>query len=82
MALQVTPKFCKQYAQVGLAINEALQQYKDDVEAGVFPGPHFSPYKMSREELDKLAADLRSQNLHDAASSVAHAYGDSLKQDK
>ena len=48
----------------------------------MFPGPHFSPYKMSREELDKLAADLRSQNLHDAASSVAHAYGDSLKQDK
>lgn len=80
--LQVTPKFCKQYAQVGLVVNEALQQYKEDVEAGVFPGPQFSPYKMSQQELDKLAENLSRRNLHAAASSVVDASGDTLKADK
>lgn len=78
----MTPKFCKQYAQVGLVINEALQKYKEDVEAGEFPGPQFSPYKMSQEELDKLTVELSNRGLHAAASSVADASSDTLKGDK
>jgi 3-methyl-2-oxobutanoate hydroxymethyltransferase len=78
--VQVTPKFCKQYAQVGLVINEALQQYREDVQSGVFPGPDFSPYKMSQEELDKFSAGLASKGLDAAASGVADASDDTLKE--
>lgn len=80
--LQVTPKFCKQYAQVGLAINEALQQYKEDVESGSFPGPDFSPYEMCEEELDKLTTGLIDRGLHAAVDSVASASSDTLKKRK
>ena len=35
---QFVPKFCKRYAQVGHAIQEGLLQFKEEVEAGEFPG--------------------------------------------
>eukprot|EP00526_Cylindrotheca_closterium_P016873 CAMPEP_0113606284 /NCGR_PEP_ID=MMETSP0017_2-20120614/2773_1 /TAXON_ID=2856 /ORGANISM="Cylindrotheca closterium" /LENGTH=313 /DNA_ID=CAMNT_0000514819 /DNA_START=204 /DNA_END=1145 /DNA_ORIENTATION=- /assembly_acc=CAM_ASM_000147 len=47
---QFVPKFCKKYAQVGLAIQGGLKEFKDDVESGVFPGEDYSPYKMTEEE--------------------------------
>ena len=78
----MTPKFCKQYAEVGLAINEALQQYKEDVESGSFPGPDFSPYKMSAEELHKLTTGLIDRGLHAAVDSVVSASSDTLKKSK
>jgi len=53
---QFVPKFCKKYAQLGHIIQEGLQEYKKEVESGVFPGEDFSPYVMKDEE--KKAFDL------------------------
>jgi 3-methyl-2-oxobutanoate hydroxymethyltransferase len=47
---QFVPKFCKQYAQLGHVIQESLQEYKADVETGVFPGLDYSPYVMKDDE--------------------------------
>ena len=47
---QFVPKFCKKYGNVGHMIQEGLQQYKEDVESGVFPGSAYSPYVMKEEE--------------------------------
>ena len=53
---QFVPKFCKKYAQLGHIIQEGLQEYKNEVESGAFPGKNFSPYVMEDEE--KKAFDL------------------------
>ena len=46
-----TPKFCKQFAQLGETIREGLQAFKDEVETGAFPTlEDHSPYKMSKKE--------------------------------
>jgi len=37
-----TPKFVKKYANLSQEIMKALQNFKDDVEKGVFPGPEHS----------------------------------------
>lgn len=37
-----TPKFVKKYANLSQEILKALQNYKDEVEKGVFPGPEHS----------------------------------------
>ena len=42
---KVTPKFCKQYASVGKAIQSALSQYREEVSSGAFPSTAFSPYR-------------------------------------
>jgi 3-methyl-2-oxobutanoate hydroxymethyltransferase len=55
---QFVPKFCKKYAQVGLAIQEGLQEFKADVEAGTFPGEEYSPYVMSEGEKETFDALL------------------------
>jgi 3-methyl-2-oxobutanoate hydroxymethyltransferase len=47
------PRFVKQYVHLGQQIVEALQQYKREVEEGVFPGPEHS-FGMAEEELKKL----------------------------
>lgn len=47
---QFMPKFCKQYAQVGHAIQSGLQEFKADVESGAFPSEKYSPYLMSDKE--------------------------------
>lgn len=79
---QFVPKFCKKYAQVGLAIQEGLQEFKADVESGVFPGEEYSPYVMSEGEkeafddlLRKDAAERgRKHELAAAKSSQADEY--------
>ena len=67
------PKFCKQYASVGLHIQQGLQDYKNDVESGAFPGEKYAPYTMKEEEkkqfeemLEKDAEDRLRR--HDAAA--------------
>lgn len=47
---QFMPKFCKQYAHVGHAIQSGLQEFKADVESGVFPSDEYSPYVMTEKE--------------------------------
>jgi len=47
------PRFVKQYVNLGQQIVEALQQYKREVEEGVFPGPEHS-FGIAEEELKKL----------------------------
>jgi 3-methyl-2-oxobutanoate hydroxymethyltransferase len=55
---QFVPKFCKQYAHVGHMIQQGLQEFKQDVESGVFPGEAYSPFKMANEEVSSFDALL------------------------
>ena len=53
---QATPSFCKSYASVGVDINRALTQYREEVESGVYPGSgtEYSPYKLRKGDLEDL----------------------------
>ncbi len=46
-----SPKFAKQYAQLGDAIVGAVRSYVDEVQAGTFPGPEHQ-YKPNRTAAD------------------------------
>ena len=64
------PKFCKRYAQVGHAITDGIEQFKQEVESGVFPDENYSPYVMSEEEKEKFEELLKGdaderEKLHD-----------------
>ncbi len=48
-----TPKFVKQYVNLAPQIREALENYRKEVEGGLFPGPEHS-FAMSAEEAEKL----------------------------
>ncbi|MFP4258692.1 MAG: 3-methyl-2-oxobutanoate hydroxymethyltransferase [Desulfovermiculus sp.] len=50
------PKFVKQYARLGQEMRRAISSYKQEVEAGIFPGPEhiFSMKQEEVEALDKL----------------------------
>ena len=48
-----TPKFVKQYINLSPLIREALVQYKNEVEEGLFPGPEHS-FAMKSEEAEKI----------------------------
>ncbi|MFP4393392.1 MAG: 3-methyl-2-oxobutanoate hydroxymethyltransferase [Desulfohalobiaceae bacterium] len=39
-----TPKFVKKYATLGQNLQQALQQYREEVEAGTFPSPEHTFY--------------------------------------
>lgn len=71
--LQVTPKFCKQYGQVGDAINKALLEYKEEVTNGSFPGSAHSPYKIGAADLDGFLNELQKLGFTNAASAAASA---------
>lgn len=60
----VAPSFCKMYANVGEVIQNALNEYQQDVKGGVFPGDDFSPYKMLKAETDQWE-DFREEILRD-----------------
>ena len=67
---QFVPKFCKRYGQLGHAIVKGLEEFKTDVEEGIFPGTEYSPYKMTEEEkvaFDALLAkdEEERQRIHD-----------------
>ncbi|XP_060668503.1 3-methyl-2-oxobutanoate hydroxymethyltransferase 1, mitochondrial isoform X1 [Ziziphus jujuba] len=70
---KVTPKFCKQYARVGDVINKALVEYKEEVSSGKFPGPAFSPYKISSTDVSAFLNELQKLGLDKAASAAAEA---------
>ncbi len=48
-----TPKMVKQYVNLAPRIREALVQYREEVEKGIFPAPEHS-FLMKEEEADKL----------------------------
>jgi 3-methyl-2-oxobutanoate hydroxymethyltransferase len=48
-----TPKFVKQYVNLGPQIKEALIQYREEVEKGTFPGPEHI-FAMKAEEAEKI----------------------------
>lgn len=56
---KVAPMFVKRYANVGEVIQKALEEYKKDVETGVFPGKDFSPYKMLPQEAAEFKAWIK-----------------------
>jgi len=47
------PKFVKQYVKVAPQISSAIRQYKDEVEAGTFPGAEHT-FGIKEEELNKV----------------------------
>jgi len=51
-----TPKFVKKYANLSQEILRALQNYKDDVEKGLFPGSEHS-FHMKDEVLKEVIGD-------------------------
>jgi 3-methyl-2-oxobutanoate hydroxymethyltransferase len=48
-----TPKMVKQYVNLAPMIREALAQYREEVEKGIFPGPEHS-FVMKSEASDRL----------------------------
>ncbi|KAI3719489.1 hypothetical protein L6452_20389 [Arctium lappa] len=70
---KVTPKFCKQFAQVGEVINKALSDYKQQVENRSFPGALHSPYKINTTEVDGFLKELQNMGLDKAAAAAAEA---------
>uniref|UniRef100_A0A9I9D486 3-methyl-2-oxobutanoate hydroxymethyltransferase n=1 Tax=Cucumis melo TaxID=3656 RepID=A0A9I9D486_CUCME len=68
---KVTPKFCKQFAQIGDVINKALLEYREEVSNRSFPGPHHSPYKISDPDLNGFLKELQNMGLDEAASAAA-----------
>ncbi|KAI3444488.1 hypothetical protein Pfo_001153 [Paulownia fortunei] len=70
---KVTPKFCKQYARVGDAINKALLEYQEEVTNGSFPSSAYSPYKIGAADIDGFLQALQKMGLGDAASAAANA---------
>ncbi|KAF6162152.1 hypothetical protein GIB67_008281 [Kingdonia uniflora] len=70
---KVTPKFCKQYGQVGDIINKALLEYKEEVTNKSFPGPAHTPYKINPHDVDGFLSELEKMGLSEAASAAAVA---------
>ena len=48
-----TPRFVKQYIKLGPMIIDALKEYKNEVEEGLFPGEEHT-FTMSKEEAKKI----------------------------
>jgi hypothetical protein len=55
---------------------EALQQYRQEVASGQFPGARYSPYSLPESELKLLVESLRDKGAHDAAQAVEQAARD------
>jgi 3-methyl-2-oxobutanoate hydroxymethyltransferase len=70
---KVSPKFCKRYAEVGTAIQSALQQYRDEVANRTFPGMQYSPYTIKPHEVDALEKELAAGGYVDVAAAVRAA---------
>ena len=58
---EFVPKFCKQYARVGMEITDGLAQFKKEVEDGAFPGQDYSPYIMNEDE-EKIFNELLAKD--------------------
>jgi len=56
---KVTPKFCKQYANVGDNIQLALAEYVSEVSSRDFPSESFIPYEFEENEISKFTERLK-----------------------
>ena len=72
---KVTPKFCKQFGNVGEVVQAALQQYRAEVTNGEFPSAQFSPYKLAENEAASFAEQLDAAGF----ARVAYAVCDTSK---
>ncbi|CAN6485644.1 unnamed protein product [Victoria cruziana] len=79
---KVTPKFCRQYGQVGDSINKALLQYREDVVNRSFPDAAHTPYRISASEVDAFLSELGKRGLDEAASAAAEAAEKDVKAGK
>ena len=68
---KVTPKFCKQFGNVGEVVQAALQQYRAEVTNGEFPSAQFSPYKLAENEAAVFAEQLDAAGFSRAAHAVS-----------
>ena len=48
-----TPKFVKKYCEVGSVIKDAVKEYKEEIQAGLFP-EEIHTFKIKEEVLEKL----------------------------
>jgi 3-methyl-2-oxobutanoate hydroxymethyltransferase len=78
---QVTPNFCKQFANVGDVISKALSEYKQEVEARSFPGPSHTPYKINPTDVDGFANALQKMGLNEAADAAAAAAAENSEKE-
>jgi 3-methyl-2-oxobutanoate hydroxymethyltransferase len=53
-----TPKFVKQYGNVGQVLLNAFRDYVSEVKSGQFPDDNIHAYKISPEEAEKLEKEL------------------------
>ena len=67
---KVTPKFCKQFGNVGEVVQSALQQYKAEVGNKEFPSQQYSPYKLSEAESAELLRVLHDQGYTKGSDAV------------
>lgn len=67
---KVTPKFCKQYAQVGTVIQDALRAYREEVSSRQFPSGAYSPYRIEVSEAKRFINEIRWKH-HEAAAKAA-----------
>ncbi|KAF0917081.1 hypothetical protein E2562_016374 [Oryza meyeriana var. granulata] len=77
---KVTPKFCKQYGNIGDAINRALSEYKQEVETCSFPGPSHTPYRLAATDVDAFLNALQKKGLNVAADAAAAAVENTEKE--
>ncbi len=64
---KVSPSFCKKYANIGENIQTALNQFREEVDSGAFPGKDYSPYKMPKAQAEQFQALLPQMLAKDQA---------------
>ncbi|KAJ7569546.1 hypothetical protein O6H91_01G083100 [Diphasiastrum complanatum] len=73
---KVTPKFCKQYGDVGRVIQQALSHYREEVSGRLFPSVSHTPYTIEPTEVNAFLKELHSRGFHAAKDAAAAAAED------
>ncbi len=63
------PKFLKYFGNIGIAIKDAINDYKKEVESGIYPSPEYS-YEIQKEEIDQIQEWRDSVDLKKEASEL------------
>jgi len=56
-----TPRFVKQYRQIGKEIVDAFMEFKEEIKNGSFPSDEHAFSGFSREEADAILAEIKSR---------------------